>query len=145
MHNGGTATWVRASHREARRVREKQDKRNEAVHVCHVREKCCTVKNEMKFITVQSQTNKVNNLDILGRSEYFGNIFSESCSTLWNMSKNTPPKIFPRAVTGGQIFDQNFQSFDPCYHLQDGPWVSGADQVRRSFGSNSIRCHPDKT
>ena len=29
---------------------------------------------------LQSRTNKVNNLDILGRSEYFGNIFSESCS-----------------------------------------------------------------
>ena len=37
---------------EARRVREKQDKRNEAAHVCHVREKCCTVKKEMKFITL---------------------------------------------------------------------------------------------
>ena len=31
MHNGGAATWVRASHIEARRVREEQDKRNEVV------------------------------------------------------------------------------------------------------------------
>ena len=36
---------------ESERVREKQDKRDEAVHVCHVREKCCTVKKEMKFVT----------------------------------------------------------------------------------------------
>jgi len=29
-----------------------EDKENEAVHVCHVHEKCCTMKKEMKFVTL---------------------------------------------------------------------------------------------
>ena len=45
MHNGGAATWVRVSHIE-------EDKGNKAVHMCHVHEKCCTAKKEMKFVTI---------------------------------------------------------------------------------------------
>ena len=35
--------------------------------------------------------------------------FSDSCLDLWNKSKNTPPKFFPRVVLMFQIFGPNIQ------------------------------------
>jgi hypothetical protein len=50
------------------------------------------------FWGVQSQTDKVNNFDILAMTQNFDNLISESSSAHRNMSKNTSPKFFPQAV-----------------------------------------------
>jgi len=55
MHNGGAATQVRASHTEARRVREKQDKgKRGSARVSRAREVLYS-KKEMKFVTIRDE------------------------------------------------------------------------------------------
>jgi len=48
--------------------------------------------------------NKVNNMDILGRSEYFGNIFSESCSSFMKYVEKHTSKVFPTSGYGRPKF-----------------------------------------
>jgi hypothetical protein len=59
---------------------------------------------------VQLRTNKDNNSSILGRKEYFDNLTADLNSGCENMSKNTPPKFFPREIGVGQNFGHSVGS-----------------------------------
>ena len=60
---------------------------------------------------VQSRTNKDNNFDISGTTNFFGNLTSDSNSECQKTSENMSFIIFPRVVKVANNFEQNPQFF----------------------------------
>ena len=69
------------------------------------------VKRREFLIRVQSRTNKDNNFDISGTTNFFGNLTSESNSECQKTSENMSFIIFPRVVKVANNFGQNPQLF----------------------------------